>query len=51
MAAALTTRPLHVDQVASAIVRAIQDDSIKGVVNVQHMRHILGIESVETHIT
>ncbi|KAI5899353.1 uncharacterized protein SCHCODRAFT_02604900 [Schizophyllum commune H4-8] len=42
VANALTIPPMHVDHVAEAIVRAIQDESVKGPLDVVHMRELIG---------
>ncbi|KAL5511210.1 hypothetical protein ACEPAH_4425 [Sanghuangporus vaninii] len=42
VANALTVPPIHVDHVAEAIVRAIADDGVEGVMDVRRMREIIG---------
>ncbi|KAL1715035.1 hypothetical protein EV715DRAFT_276154 [Schizophyllum commune] len=42
VANALTIPPMHVDHVAEAIVRAIQDESVKGPLDVVQMRELIG---------
>ncbi|KAL5489874.1 hypothetical protein ACEPAI_4706 [Sanghuangporus weigelae] len=42
VANALTVPPIHVDHVAEAIVRAIADDDVEGVMDVRRMREIIG---------
>ncbi|EJD02346.1 NAD-binding protein [Fomitiporia mediterranea MF3/22] len=42
IANALTVPPIHVDHVAEAIIHAIEDDSIEGVLDVHRMREVIG---------
>ncbi|PPQ63070.1 hypothetical protein CVT24_005925, partial [Panaeolus cyanescens] len=42
IANALSTPPIHVDHVADAIVESLVDEEIKGVVNVDRMRKLVG---------
>ena len=44
IANALTLPPIHVDHVAKSIVKALEDDSIEGVLDVQRMRAMLGFK-------
>lgn len=40
----LSTHPIHVDHVASAVIRGIEDQSIRGVVDVDTMREWAGFQ-------
>ena len=42
IANALTVPPIHVDHVAEAICKAVNDDSIEGIVDVIRMRELIG---------
>jgi hypothetical protein len=42
MANALTTPPIHVEHVAEAICTALNDPEVRGVVDVQRMRALIG---------
>ena len=42
VANALTVPPIHVDHVAEAVVRAIDDDGMEGIMDVRRMREVIG---------
>ena len=42
VAHALTTPPIHVDHVAEAVCKVIEDDTVEGVVDVPKMRELIG---------
>ena len=44
IANALTIPPIHVEHVAKAVVHAIEDETVEGVVGVRRMRGMLGFE-------
>lgn len=49
IATSLSTPALHVDHVAAAALRSVQDDSITGVVGVREMRRWAGMGSDYDH--
>ena len=44
IANALTIPPIHVEHVAKAVVNALGDDGVEGVVDVRRMRAMLGFK-------